>query len=93
MGLIIKKKVSLAFLGEDYSDSYIIVQSIPVGEYDKLKGTVRENVISHFISGQIKQDSGMVDITKDNVEELPGEVFVEAFEQMTGSIDPKLSGQ
>lgn len=93
MALEVKKKVSLAFLGEDYSDSYIIVKSIPIGEYEKLKGTVKDNVIKYFVSGEIKQDSGMVEITKDNLLELPGEVFVEAFEQMTGTPDPKSKGQ
>lgn len=88
--LVVKKKLMLDFLGEEYADSYIVLRSISVGEYDKLDGTVREEVMNRFESGQINQDGKMVDITKDNLTELPGEVFVKAFEVMTGNIDPKL---
>lgn len=93
--LIIKKKVLLDFLGEDYKDSFIVVRSISVGEYETMQknkeATVKDTVIDRFVSGQVKQDSGMVDITKDNLQELPGEVFVECFAAMTGA-DPKSPG-
>lgn len=101
MGIVIKKKVSLNFLGEDYKGSYLIVKSISVGEYEKLSDeSVKDTVISRFLDGKIKQDGEMIDITRDNLEELPGEVFVEAFKAMTGITDeetgaiyPKVEGQ
>lgn len=88
MPIVIKKRVSLDFLGDDYKDSYILIRCISIGEYEKLgDATVKETVKNRFIEGKIKQDSGMVDITKENLEELPGEVFVKAFESMTGVVD------
>lgn len=94
MPIVIKKRVSLEFLGEEYKDSYIDVRSISIGEYEKLgDATVKATVIDRLVGGEIKQDSGLVKITKDNIEELPGEVFVEAFGVMTGRLDPKQQGQ
>jgi hypothetical protein len=93
MALVIKKRVSLEFLGEDYKDSYVLCSSVSIGEYEKIKDdTVKDLVIKHFLEGKIKQDSGLVDITKDNLEELPGEVFVEVFAAITGQLDPKSQG-
>lgn len=92
--IVIKKRVSLEFLGEDYKDSYIILKSISIGEYENLgDATVKDAVVERFIEGEIKQDSGMVKITKENIQELPGEVFVEAFAAITGQLDPKLGGR
>jgi hypothetical protein len=96
MGLVIKKRLSLAFLGKEYADSFLLLSAISVGEYevlDKSSKTVKDTVIDHFISGSIHQDGGNVDVTKDNIEELPGEVYVEAFKVMTGQLDPKDLGQ
>ena len=92
--IVIKKRVSLDFLGEEYKDSYLILKSISIGEYDKLgDATVKDVVIERFLDGKIKQDGELIDITKENLTELPGEVFVEAFAAITGQLDPKLSGQ
>src|SRR6185312_366010 len=95
MTLVIKKRISLDFLGEEYKDSYIIVRSQNLNDYEELKNSKKELkqvVIDNFIEGKIAQDKEIVDITKDNIKELPGEVFVEAFEQMMGKIDPKSQG-
>ena len=92
MGIVIKKRVSLAFLGKEYVDSFLILSAIPVAEYEAMekdKKTVKQVVIEHFMSGAIQQDSSKLDITKDNLQELPGEVFVEAFKVITGQLDPK----
>lgn len=34
--IVIKKHVSLAFLGEEYKDAELVFRSIPLSEYDKL---------------------------------------------------------
>lgn len=94
MPIVIKKRVSLDFLGEDYKDSYLLLKSVAVGEFDKFKKeTVKDAVISHFISGEINQEGGLVKITRENIEELPGEVFVNAFGAITGQLDPKVPAQ
>lgn len=87
--LVIKRRISLEFLGEEYKDSYISVKAISVKEYPELKGTVQETIIDRFLEGKINQDGTMVDVTKDNIEELPGEVFVEAFNTIVGIENPK----
>lgn len=88
--IVIKKKILLDFLGEEYAESYITVRSISVGEYDKLQGTVRDVVIDRFVTGEVMQDGKMVEITKETLLELPADVFIKAFESMTGTPDPKL---
>lgn len=98
MALVIKKRISLEFLGEEYKDSYMLFRCVTLGEYDLMQGkdkdkTVRDVVTEHFISGQIRQDSDLVDITKDNLSELPAEVFVYCFNKLIGQPDPKPEGQ
>lgn len=96
--LTIKKRVFLDFLGEDYAESYIVVRALSVSDYDKLQNedkdkTVRQVVVENFVEGKIQQGDQMVDITKENLLELPGDVFAEAFDRMVGKIDPKLAGK
>jgi hypothetical protein len=40
--LVIKKKVYLDFLGEEYAEAYIEFRSIPVGDYDDLLKKIGE---------------------------------------------------
>lgn len=90
--LIIKKRVSLDFLGDEYEKSYVNVRAISVSEYDEIKKSeksVKDTVLDRFVSGEIDQNGKMTELTRENLEELPGEVFVEAFNQMLGKIDPK----
>jgi hypothetical protein len=39
--LVIRKRVTLEFLGDEYKDAYIDFKSIPVGDYDKLIGEIK----------------------------------------------------
>lgn len=93
MALVIKKRISLEFLGEEYKDSYLVLKAMSVTDYENLgKKTVKECIIERFIDGEIQQDEEKVKITKDTLQELPGEVFVKAFAAITGQIDPKYQG-
>lgn len=99
--IVIRKRVSLDFLGEEYNESYIVLASVPVKEFDDLQNQiaklkpgenlsfVRSEVKKRFIEGKIQQSGQLVDITTENVEDLPGEVFIEVFEYITGKISPK----
>lgn len=98
----IKKRVSLAFLGEDYKDSYLEVYSITIDELKKLieKITVMqeqektgealdfmvERVKAQFAGGSIWQDGKMVDVKEEDLGSLPSEVYIEAFQEITGKI-------
>lgn len=94
MGLVIKKRVSLAYLGEEYKDSFLILKSIPMSYWEKLKDEKVEDVVrEYFISGHIYQEEGYVDIAKENFDELPAEVVVDAFAKLCGELDPKPEGQ
>lgn len=93
MPIVIKKRISLDFLGEEYKESYIVLKAISVGEYENLKGTVKDEVVNRFIEGEVNQDDGVHKLTKENLEELPGEVFVKAFAAITSIPDPKDLGQ
>lgn len=91
MAIVVKKRISLDFLGEEYKDSYLIFKSVSLDELDNaFKGTVREETVKRFVEGEINQGGEMVKVTKENLTELPGEVFLRAFSELTGtSIDPK----
>jgi hypothetical protein len=91
MALVIRKRVGLGFLGEEYKDSFMIFRSVSVEEYETKfdSMTVKDVVLEHFIEGEIQQDGAKVSLTQDNLLELPGEVFVECFEHITGKLNPK----
>lgn len=100
--LRIKKRVSLDFLGEDYKESFIDIYSIAMKdvksfevEVDRLRQEeeagksldfIIKKVTDNFDGGSISQDGKMVEITKENLEELPSEVFIEAWTQMAGKV-------
>ena len=95
-----KKKVSLAFLGEEYLDSYIELESIPMPEFEQLAeeaksregkdgdsiAYIREHVEKRFLGGSVSQDGKMVTVTAEDLKSFPVEVYVEAFEQLVGKI-------
>lgn len=101
--LTVKSKITLEFLGDDYAKGYIVVKAVPMSEYENLVKRseklsesspkealefVRDTVLERFIEGEIPQDDETVAITKDNLLDLPGEAFVEAFARMTGRSSP-----
>lgn len=98
---VIKKKVSLDFLGDDYKDSHIILRSISVKEYDVYsdqaksleegddKKSVRlivDQLKSHFIEGKVQGE----DLKAEDLEELDVLGVIEIFKQFTGQVDPKV---
>lgn len=94
MAIVIKKRVELGFLGDEYKDSYLILRSISVNEHENIGDkTVKEVILEHFIEGKIQQGEDKVTITKDNLGELSGEVLHKAFEVIAGVVDPKVEGQ
>lgn len=107
MGLVIRKRVSLDFLGEEYKDSYLVFRSIPVPDYeniidevDKLdnKKSIQYIVTTlekYFIEGKGLDESGsLIAITQNDIKLLDGETTIKCFETLTGRIvDPKSEGQ
>lgn len=83
MGLVIRKRISLDFLGEEYKDAYLVFRAIPVNDLSEIqKGLpsqedgdntqaipVMLNVIKkYFLNGQAPGESG--ELEQVNVEDL-----------------------
>lgn len=83
--LVIKKRVSFDFLGEEFKDAYIIFRSIPLGDYDELMAKMRSGeednskansiildvLKEYYIEGMFPDDAGKLE-TLDNKDELNG---------------------
>ena len=90
--IIIKKKVTLEFLGEEYKDSYVTFRSIPVGEYDELvkqiDGVEKDKSLSEII--KILENyfvEGLFDgqkVAKEDIKQFDGETVLKCFETLTG---------
>lgn len=84
--LIIRKRVTLEFLGEQYKDAYLDFKSIPVGDYDKLIDEIKEagegdnkkaNAVilkilkQYYLTGQFPNEEGTLEAL-DSADELDG---------------------
>lgn len=90
--IIIKKKVTLEFLGDEYKDSYLTFRSIPIGEYEELIKKVDAVEDSQSMSEIIKIlenyfVEGLFDgqkVNKEDVSQFDGETILKCFETLTG---------
>lgn len=94
MGLVIKRRVSLDFLGEEYKDSCIVFKAIPVVEYQKvLKNAeeigednaksitfILETLKKYFIEGKFQGTA----LIKEDLDSLDVESAVKCFEVLSG---------
>lgn len=100
--IVINKRVSLAFLGDEYKDSYITVRYVPVKEYDDLMSLatkaadkkesvkfIQEQIKERFVEGKIQQDGKLVDLTLEDLPSFPADVFITAYQEITGQANPK----
>jgi len=91
----IPKRIELAKLGEVYKDSYIELESPSVSkvkEFSRVKinkdkpDEATESSIKIlkdlFISGKLPGENGLVDVTKDDLLDVPIEVVNECFLQL-----------
>lgn len=96
--LIIRKRVSLEFLGDAYKDAYIEFRSIPVDDYDDLIGKMNVEgdgnanaailgiLKDYYLSGKFPNDKDELE-ELDSKEELGGldkEAVIECFGKLTG---------
>lgn len=94
MPIVIKKRVNFDFLGEDYKDSFLVFQSIPISDYgellksiseagdDNVKATLfmLESLKKYFIEGTFPD----LTVSKDDLEGLDGESILKCFAVFTG---------
>lgn len=101
--IVIKKKISLEFLGEEYKDAYLTFSSIPVSEHakiaDKIKSIGEDNdkalemltelVAGRFIEGKFPNSEGnLEDVSKEQLTQFPIEVYSEVMGQLQGKVSP-----
>lgn len=104
MAFVVKKKLELAFLGEEWHAAYInfslpslkesLEQDIPSQEEieaDPKKYTKQMVAFAekHFLDGKGFDGSQLVDLTAADIQEMPTIVFVEATKLLMGALDPK----
>lgn len=102
---VIRKKVSLDFLGDEYKDCYIVYKAIALKEFDKIIGQAKDAgddgiqatkymqtlLEDKFIEGKFKNEKGeLVDLTKEDIADFDIETVTKSFTALTGQVDPKV---
>ncbi len=98
--IVVKKRVDLDFLGEEFKDSYLVFKAIAVKEFESLRVAIKkvgddeektipfitEQLTSRFLEGKVEgQDVKVEDLT-----EFSADVFLTCFAAITGQSDPKV---
>lgn len=101
--VVIKKRVNLDFLGEEYKDAYVVFNSLPIKEYEDIIGDIEEKLSEReslalirkilkdkFIEGKFPEDGKPFDLSKENMDEFDVETVTRVFQVFTGRLtDPK----
>lgn len=102
--IVIKKKVTLEFLGDEYKDGYVNFSSIPMREYEEIEKKleelknsenesksvifVRDLVTSRFVDGKFPIEGELSDISREDLPDFPAEFFINAMSQLNGAPSP-----
>lgn len=97
--IIIKKRVSLSFLGEEHRDDYLTFSSIPVKEFRKLIDSKPDDedggqvdfivdiLKDRFVEGKFLGEA----VAKEDIGDFDAESIVACFGRLTGQDpDPKV---
>lgn len=106
MAIVIKKRVNLDFLGDEYKEAYLTFKAIPLKDYeaiiDEMPKDTQDNkkalqlivkyLKQYFIGGKFPNDKGeLEDVSVEDVDELDAATALACFETLTGQrIDPKV---
>lgn len=98
--IVIKKRVSLDFLGDQYKNAYLVFQSIPLADYEKIyedipeegkEGTkksltlITEYLDKYFVEGKFPNEKGeLEDVVKEDLVGLDKTAAVTCFQRLTG---------
>lgn len=105
--IVIKKRVNLDFLGDEYKEAYLVFNAVPVSEYPELKAKLdKENdniklikimvgvLQDKFVAGKFPVDGKLEDVTKEDIGSFDEATLTECYLYATGQkLDPKLQGQ
>lgn len=96
--ILIPKRVSLEFLGEEFKDSYLIFKAMAWHEYERMlpeveanddniksANTIKEAILKHFIEGKFKGEA----VEKEDLLEFDIDTLTKCFEVLTGQVPPK----
>jgi len=103
--IIIKRKVTLEFLGDEYKDGYITFKQIPVKDYTDLMQKLpkegekdagrsltlmSEMLKKYFVEGKFPEGDKLSDLTSEDLDDLDQETGLHCFETVVGKkLDPK----
>lgn len=96
--IVIKKRISLDFLGKEYADCYLEFKTIPMKDYERFVGWSRENkggegavtficqaLEELFIGGKFKGEDGeLFDVKKEELSDFDVNVLIDIFKTLTG---------
>jgi hypothetical protein len=106
VAIIIKKRVSLDFLGDEYTEAYLVFRSIPAVDFDdvmvqlksleeKAEGSITfilEILKKYFLSGGFPNDAGILEsVAAEDLDGIDPQTLVQCFKVFTGQeLDPKV---
>jgi len=96
--IVIKKRISLDFIGDEYSDCYLEFKTIPMKDYEqyvKLSKTesdessavefLTSTLKKLFVGGNFKDDDGkLFDVRADELDDFDITTIVTCFKTLTG---------
>lgn len=102
MKVVIKKRVSLDFLGEEYKEAYLVFRAMPISDFEQFQkdalempdekaiGFLLDKLKANFLSGKFPGEDGLEDIKSEDLDQFDAETITKAFQAYTGvNPDPK----
>lgn len=105
MAIVIKKRISFEFLGDEYKNGYITFKSMPVSEYegylaelDKTKEDQQASLklllatlVKYFVEGKFPNDKGELEVfTAEEINQFDGPTLLNVFAEFSGQQLPKV---
>lgn len=99
MGLVIRRKITLEFLGDQYKDAYLEFQAIPVKDVVEIQAkmpgedadkataipVMLEVLQKYFLKGKFPgADGNLEDVTKEDLGNLDVEAAIHCFQGLSG---------
>ena len=91
--IVIKRKVNLDFLGDEYKDSYLVFRAVPVVAYEDLSTRIdsvsgnQESMTEiikileeYFVDGVFDNEK----VLKEDIKQFDGDTMLRCFETLTG---------